>query len=548
MSDPSRALAVRVISCSNIPWGNPTFKNCDPYCRVFQDGAIKCFLGQTPHQSNIPDTVDWAKAGQMFFNPVRGLRLYFELFDKETVGSDQLLGTASFDPNIQAPSANGEILIPIVVLPAFEGKKSRPNEPTLLRVAYAFNACQIQTPLSASSFAPQASPMYFTVTGQRPMLPALPFSQGYPDAVRAIVPYRLPYEFAAALFTDAPQFEVVHSGNRYGLGAFHSGLHPCGVDALSQVIRIDPAVLGAAGVRAFVLTIASLNYAPLATVFGSVATLRLWASREKPKEYVQAGEPLQLGDRQGLQLAMQVPVPLKGIESFAALVVGTVTKAKAGFQVDLKPAGIAVPSQRLAQSPRTAGGALVALATALGVTKSAPPETYDFPDLTPKPLPAVLGPDPSIRATCKGYKDHFLTAHAFDVQFVSIWTCGLANTNPAKGVSFRGLDGAIVVELAQLAPEVQLVLFVVHGERPFREEKKVDPTKSKFEVVAQQTLTLFSTQYKASGRKNGLFWFALSKDGFGGWVLTYARVAVNFPKQEQVVSAFATLIKSILNA
>jgi hypothetical protein len=549
MSDPSRALSVRVISCSNVPWGNPTFKNCDPYCRVFQDGAIKCCLGQTPHQSNIADTVDWAKAGQMFLNPVRGLRLYFELFDREQIGADQLLGTGSFDPNIDSPSASGEILIPIVCLQKF--KKTRPDEPTILKIAYAFNPCVVQKPPAGRS-APcpsQTSPIYFTVTGQRPLLPPIPFSQSYPDPIKKLVPYRLPYEFAISIFTDAStKVEVVHSGNRYGLGAYHSGLHPCGIDALSQVIRMDPAVVGASGVRSFVLTLASLSYAPLSAVFGNSVTVGLWSSREKPKEYVQAGAPLELGDRQGLTLAWQATVELQGVPSFVALCSGTTTKSKSGFQVDVQVGGEGVPSQKLAQSPRTAGQAMPSLAVALRAAKVQPPETYDFPILLPKTLPPSLGFDPSIRATCKGYKSHYLTAHAFDIKFVPIWNCGLAEGNPAKGVNFRGSEGAIVVELGQLAPEVAVILFTIHGIAPFREEAKIDATKNKFDVVAQQTLTLISTQYKASGRKNGLLWFALSKDGFGGWALTYARVAVNYPEQSDVVVAFGTLIQSILNA
>jgi hypothetical protein len=546
MVDPSRSLSVNVISCSNIPWGNVTLKNCDPYVRVYLDGPIKTYLGRTPYHANIPDRVEWGKAGQLYFNPVRGLRLYFELFDNEVVANDQLLGTGTYDPNFDAPAANGEVSIPLVCVGKF--KKPRPNEPTVLKVAVTYTPSPVA--FRPDRAPPQQNPVYLTLVTKKPVIPKIPYSQTLPDAIRTICPLRLPFELSIALFQPgANEFTLVHSGNRSVAGAWHSGWHPCGTDGLSPTIRLDPALLGAAGFHQFVVALVTPNYAPLVNYAGELADLIVWSSREKPKEWSGEGNPIEIVDRQDLKAVGQLAVPLSGTSSAVVLAVGTIQKVKttfqvggvglqvggvglpsSQFQVEFQVAGVGLPSSQFPQSPQTAGQFIPVVAQALQLAKVL--ENFDFPLLVPKTLPATLGQTPSIKATAKGYKSHYLTAQALDVKFATIWQCSQGLVNPADGVSYKGTEGAILVELSRVKPDVSFILFTIHGAKPFSDEGKIDATKNKFDVVGQQALTLFITKYKRSQRKNGLLWFALSRDGFGSWTLIYTRIGVSVTTQE----------------
>jgi hypothetical protein len=115
-------------------------------------------------------------------------------------------------------------------------------------------------------------------------------------------------------------------------------------------------------------------------------------------------------------------------------------------------------------------------------------------------------------------------------------------------VSYKTTEGAVVVELAKVGAEVSLILFTICGQKPFSDEGKIDAAKNKFDVFAENSLLLFTTRYKKTARKNGLLWFALSRDGFGGWALTYARISLNTPTDDTAVSVFATIMQRVVNS
>jgi hypothetical protein len=380
-------------------------------------------------------------------------------------------------------------------------------------------------------------------------LAGVPFSQSLPDDIRRIIPFRFPYNLSLSLFQESDsEFTVLHSGNRIAAGALHSGLHPCACDkGLSQSIRLDPTILFNGGYRRFIVVLASPTYAPLSNSVGDIVTLLIWSSIEKSKDFTGEDSRLDIVDRQDLTLVGQIPVPVVTPASVVALALGEITKVRTSCQIEFRQAGISVPTAQFSKSFQTAGQAVPVLTGALHVTKSQPSENYDFPLLVPKALPAVVGLNPSIKASAQGFKGHYLSATALDVKLTLLWSCSQAMVSPTTGISFKSNETSIVVELAKLKPEVAIILFTIHGARPFSEEGKIDPTKNKFDVVAQQSLPLFVTRYKKTQRKNGLLWFALSRDGFGSWALTYARIAINEPDQNQVVASFASTIRTILN-
>jgi hypothetical protein len=538
-SDPSAGLSdslvIRMISCTNVPIANLLRRNSDPYCKIYTVGPIKSFIGQT---RTVSSTIDVRWDQTIATNAVRGLRLFFEIYDEEDTRRDQLLGYATFDPNFH--QLNAPIEIPVFCLKKYD--KSR-NEPTLLKFSVS-HTTKVVTITPAPSIL--RNPVYLTLTTNNPIRMRTPYDQVLDRDVRGIVPYVFPCELCVVLLNEATStYEVISSANRAGKGAWHSGRNVCGgCESISPCIRLDPAALIAAGVRTLFVTVSSWDFSDLKTQLNTSGAIVVWKSREKPNAYKKADrQAIGTRDLQELGIAARFQFQALGPETLIACVRGGLSGSDQIDFVELQPPFL-MPTPELPIPVQTPSEAVPMIVQELHLSASRFAQRQQLPLFVPRPLVEVAGScgKLEIQARAGAYRAHPLQVIALDPLLNMRWACTEDQAPVVPGGSIK--QGTAKIQLASVQEDVAFLLFLCYGEGVLGDEIHAD--QQQMLVLANGSLEIIKAPYKYSKTKNALLWFVVARDGFSGWAIVNLRLGLEVATEADARAKFGKVAHAVL--
>ncbi|KAK8878600.1 hypothetical protein M9Y10_005380 [Tritrichomonas musculus] len=266
LGEPNKLLSLRILSGSNLPMGSSESKGLGSLVKIFLVGPIKSYVAQTSRIKSI--NPEW-KTGVMYFNPVRGLRIHFEIWNDTVIpSSDCCVACGDFDPHYNNMQSSGEpTRVDLFRFPLGNFKKKEiqndytnfDNSPCYLMI-YVKNIVK-GFPTQPPPPNPLIHPFYITFDPENAIRLTTPYDQyAYNEGVKGYLPYRFSYELSAAIFNEKSRlYSLISSSNREIPGAWHSGPNICGsYSSLSPCIRIDPSELGKAGYK-YVFIIISTN-------------------------------------------------------------------------------------------------------------------------------------------------------------------------------------------------------------------------------------------------------------------------------------------------
>jgi hypothetical protein len=524
-----------MISCTNVPIANVIRRNADPYCKVYVVGPVKALIGQTRTISSVLDA-QWDQT--LTTNSVRGLRLYFELYDEEDTRRDQLLGYGTFDPNFHPLGT--EIDLPLFCLKKYD--KQRPD-PTILKfaVSHTTKVVSIQPPPSVLR-----NPVYLTLTTNNPIRMRAPYDRLLDPSVRGIIPYVFPCELCVVLLNEATStYEVIGTANRVGKGAWHSGRNVCGgCESISPCIRLDPAALIAAGVRTFFITVSSWDFSDLKTQLNTSGAIVVWKSREKLNAYKKS-DRLLIGTRdlQELGIAARFPFQALGPETLIACVRGSLSGTDQIEFIDLQPPFI-VPTPEDRLSPQTPSEVVPLIVEQLHLSASRFAVRQQLPLFVPRSLNDVATSAGRIelQARAGAYRAHPLQVVAADAALRPLWECTEDRSPVVTGASVK--QGTVKVQLGAIQEDVEFLMFMCYGEQLLGDEIHAD--QQQLLVLANGSLEIIRAPYKYSRTKNTLLWFVVARDGFSGWAIVNIRVGIDAASEEEARATFVKVAQGAL--
>jgi hypothetical protein len=538
-SDPSAglgdSLTIRMISCSNVPIANVIRRNCDPYCKVFVVGPIKSFIGQT---RTISGTLDATWDQTIVTNSVRGLRLYFELFDEEDTRRDQLLGYGTFNPNFHHLTT--EVELPLFTLKKYD--KAR-HEPTILKfsVTHTTKVVNLQPPPSIIR-----NPIYLTLTTNNPIRMRTPYDLLLDPGVRGILPYVFPCELCVVLLNEATStYEVISSANRVGKGAWHSGKNICGgCESISPCIRLDPAALISSGVRTFFITVSSWDFSDLKTQLNTSGAIVVWKSREKSNAYKKSDrQSIGTRDLQDLGIAARFTFQTLGPETLIACVRGQLSGTDQVDLIEFQPPFM-IPTPDYPVFVQTPSEVVPIIVRERHLSASQFAARQQLPLFVPRSLMQVgsSAGKMEVQARAGAYRAHPLQVVAADANLRVIWSCKEDRSPVVTGGALK--QGVAKVQLNLVQDNVEFLMFLCYGEQVLGDEIHAD--QQQLLVLVNGSFEIIKAPYKYSRMKNALLWFVLAKDGFAGWAVVNLRLGIVADSEEDAVGKFMNVAQAVL--
>jgi hypothetical protein len=412
-------------------------------------------------------------------NAVRGLRLFFELFDEEDTHRDQLLGS--------------EVTLPLFCLKKYD--KRRPTEPTILKcsVGYTPKFVTVQPPLTILR-----NPVYITLSTNNPIRMRTPYDRLLDAGVRGIFPYVFPFELSVVVLNEATStFDVISSANRVGKGAWHSGKNVCGgCESISPCIRLDPSLLISAGVRTLFVVVSSWDFSDLRTQLNSSGAVVVWRSREKCGEYRKSDrQALGTSDLQDLRLGGRFPFSASGPETLLACVRGTLSGKDEIDLVEIKPP-YALPTPEHQVAPQTPSEVVPIVVDELHLSASRFAARQQLPLFVPRALGQVVGGGAKmeIQTRAGAYRAHMLLMVAADAAMRTKWVCAEERVPVGNGASAK--QGTVKVQLAAVEQDIEFLMFVCYGEQVLGDEMHVE--QQQLLVLANGSTEIVRGPYKYS--------------------------------------------------
>jgi hypothetical protein len=534
MAEAQLNLSIQLISCSNVPIGNQIRRNSDPYCRVFAVGPTKVLLGRT-HTIDGKIDVEW-NASPISTNAVRGIRLFFEVYDEETPPvKDQLLAVGGWDPNFREAGIQN---LELQCLKKFEKRR---EGPCVLRFSVSFELKSEPIPRPGPSHFPTV--IYLTVACENQSDVKLPFDSVHRGESHGVLPYVFPYGLSVTLLNEsAKQCNIVASGSRSMAGAWHSGRNVCaGCRTLSPCVQLDPAALVSAGYTKLLVSLSTADFGPLRGSLGGPASVVAWTTREKALPYNKKLQRLTLVPN--LSPAASFPIDPSGVESTVVCAVGVLSGPGV---LDLSPVHVGLPTPQLEFSTQCIGDVIPLVANASKVSNVSFPTVTEFPLFVPRSLNLVTVSNGAMEVSARApaYKQHSLQLHMLEANHQPVYT--LDDKSPAAAGAMYS-PGTITAKLSEVPSPVTLLLFIVFGEGKFADEpSRADPAKQQMSVVVNNRIELVKTKYKYSYTKNTLLWCALARDGFGGWAFVNVRVALYAEILQEAGARFKKIVEDVL--
>lgn len=355
LGEPNKLFSLRILSGSGLPMGSSESKGLGSLVKIFLVGPIKSYVAQTNRVKSI--NPEW-KTGVMYFNPVRGLRIHFEVWNDTIIpSSDFCVACGDFDPHFNIMQSSGEpTRVDLFRFPLPKNKKKDFNqndendnfiESHCYLMIYAKNIVK-GFPTQPPPQKPLVHPFYITFDPENAIRLTTPYDHyTRNEGVKGYLPYRFSYEISVALFNEKSKiYSLVCSSNREMPGAWHSGYNMCGsYSSLSPCIRIDPSELGKAGYKYIFIIISTNDLTTLKSQFElkvstaptntensseakdkyADAIITIWSSQEPNCSYSKGSlYKLDTTQLQDLRPAGQFPLLSSKIACTAVVAIGTI--------------------------------------------------------------------------------------------------------------------------------------------------------------------------------------------------------------------------------
>lgn len=524
---------LRIISAENPP-------QCSKlYVKMSLAGPIKAYLDKTGFASH--KKCEW-KTGWFYFNPIRGTRVYFDLYNDD-VGVDKLYATGNFDPKTMKMSQNGEIIqIPLTHL---TGKYSNSNSPTILNVVIQYMPRDI--PSIAAPSSSTSSPLYISVDSN------VRITQNNLNQF-----YRFPFELSAVVFNDSSNVcRCVNSAYREVQGLYHSGPHtPGSYSSFSPVLRIDPKALQKIGKYVYII-LSTTNYTPLKKILNPNnspvdANVTVWKTDEPSGEYNRA-EDFKLREKGNkMEPFGQFQVIADAQACHVVVAYGYIKEGN----LELVPSNFSVPNDECPsfQDPSEIIGNILTSISYARIPPPYAPSNLSIANGVPVYLPRSLcsmfkiGFEPKVTAIVGSLKKHNFSVTCLNFDLKPILSCGKSNSNIANN-NINYVSGNITANLGSLPSEICYLVFNIYGGDTLAKELSKDNDKTNESLYLKVLVNQFEVikaPSKYSKTKRGMVWFILYKDPFGGWTILNLRHAVQGSTENDCINEGVKAIRSIL--
>ena len=514
-------LEISVIEGTDLPIADRT--TSDPYVKIFLDGAVKTFVGQTAvRQKQLNPKWNYT----MRVPGVRGCKVFFEVWDSN-IGASNIMGYCSFNPICMPFDKIFDIPLTCVIT---KGGKN-----AMIKI------CVKLIPNNPRSISPKSifsTPIYVTFDMNTPFKMAISGND---------MPYQIPFQLSALLFLPGNKCVIVNADDRSNSGVNHSGNHPIFTyNCFTQAIRVDPVVAFKSKVQSILFFLHTQNLKTLATCMDQPTTggfTTIWSSNENPNSYKKTRtttfKESEWGKDTSLTVSTRTKVDFQ--PSAVMMLIATARVDKSGIQI--APSNLFIPSPNQTITPQSVFiGGKIFLGN-LNLTASSYP--YGLPVCTPIVLKKVV-PETVKSLKCKitNIKKHNIIAGLaqYDMKILGVYSKGKASI-PA--ITFDN-DGSINIVLDKLSETITYVMVGIHGDTPLRKEPhneskipgvvipKFGDMTPTCQLQANGVYSLQDFTLPAARNRNSLKWFTLFREPFGNWAIISIRVPTNAKKEEDL--------------
>jgi hypothetical protein len=305
---------------------------------------------------------------------------------------------------------------------------------------------------------------------------------------------------------------------------------------------LDPANLISAGVTNAIIILSTIDYSTLKSHF-SKAVITVWISKEPQKQPGKVPTIANNPNIEDLRPLAQIPVTITDVNSICVCANG---KLNANGSLTFAPMTFTLPSAKVPISPQNPSESMRIIVRENRISQSQIRSYIELPMFVPASLNAAAGVDGGVTVSARAfeYRDDSFRVYLLEKDLRLFAIC-----KEKKPMQFNGAvkfgQGCIHADLKQIGENIAVLLFIVYGSKNLGELAVKSGDAQPMTVFVNQSVEVMRRPHKYCLNKNAFLWFALVRDGFGGWGVINVSTALKGSEQ-WIVERFKGAVRVIL--